>query len=240
METRKNHGVSKRRTRRLRRNQKNQKNQENQKNQKNQKNQVGGGMRVEKWVETLRSHPAYKQNKENPFDSLDYSFTTLKESMKIRDLSIDPHDVQSGNDDDDLSRLDPNGRFETPSYMYDVGATLAFLMAETLNEQSATPAKFAALINAMKEAGGNNVGSLEYMTDAENLLRLIVGQLPDSDILSKTDKYPLFIWGVVMNLKPDGNNAVPEPKVPALFTKQAEAEPLNPEAEAEARPEPTE
>lgn len=224
METRKNHGISKRRTRRLRRKQ----------------NQVGGSMRVEKWVETLRAHPAYRQQKDAPFESLDYSFAALKDSMTGRNLTIDPHDVQSGNDDDDLSRLDPNSGFETPSYMYDVGATLAFLMAETLNEQSATPAKFAALINAMKEAGGNNVGSLEYMTDAENLLRRVVGQLPDPEILSKTDKYPLFIWAVVMNLKPDGNNAVPEPKVPALFTKQAEeAEqnlPLNPEAEA--RPEP--
>lgn len=222
METRKQQRVSNRRTRRR------------------QKKQVGGGMRVEKWVETLRAHPAYKQNKDHPFESLDYSFTALKDSMAGRNLTIDPHDVQSGNDDDDLSRLDPNSGFETPSYLYDVGATLAFLMTDTLNEQSATPAKFAALINAMKEAGGNNVGSLEYMRDAENLLRRVIGQLPDSDILSKTDKYPLFIWGVVMNLKPDGNNAVPEPKVPALFTKQVEAEPLNPEAEAEARPEPTE
>jgi len=100
---------------------------------------------------------------------------------------------------------------------------LACLMAETLNEQSATPAKFAALINTMKQTGGFGVGSLEYMTDAENLLRRVVGQLPDPEILSKTDKYPLFIWAVVMNLKSDGNNAVPEPKVPALFTKQAEA-----------------
>jgi hypothetical protein len=176
-------------------------------------------MRVEKWVETLRTHPAYKQNKEHPFESLDYSFATLKESMTGRNLTIDPHDVQSGNDDDDLSRLDPNGGFETPSYLYDVGATLAFLMTETLTEQSATPAKFAALINAMKQGP---VGSLEYMTDAENILRRVVGQLPDPNILTATDKYPLFIWAVVMNLKPDGNNAVPEPKVPALFTKNSE------------------
>jgi len=205
METRKQHRESKRRTRRRRK-------------------QVGGGMRVEKWVETLRSHPAYKQNKEHPFESLDYSFATLKESMTGRNLTIDPHDVQSGNDDDDLSRLDPNSGFETPSYLYDVGATLAFLMAETLNEQSATPAKFAALINAMIQAGGFGLSSLEYMTDAENLLRRVVGQLPDREILSKTDKYPLFIWAIVMNLKSDGNNAVPEPKVPALFTKEAEPE----------------
>jgi len=180
-------------------------------------------MRIEKWVETIRAHPAYKQNKDAPFESLDYSFTALKESMSVHNLTIEPHDVQSGNDDDDLSRLDLNSGFETPSYLYDVGATLAFLMAETLNEQSATPAKFAALINTMKQTGGFGVGSLEYMTDAENLLRRVVGQLPDPEILSKTDKYPLFIWAVVMNLKSDGNNAVPEPKVPALFTKQAEA-----------------
>lgn len=221
METRKQERVSKRRTRRRRK-------------------QVGGSMRIEQWVETLRAHPAYKQNKDAPFESLDYSFAALKESMTGRNLTIDPHDVQSGNDDDDLSRLDPNSGFETPSYLYDVGATLAFLMTETLSEQSATPAKFAALITAMKQAGGIGVGSLEYMTDAENLLRRVAGQLPDPEILSKTDKYPLFIWGVVMNLKPDGNNAVPEPKVPALFTKQAEAEEAgaNPNPNPEPRPVP--
>jgi hypothetical protein len=225
METRKNHGESKRRTRRRRK----------------QKTQVGGGMRIEKWVETLRAHPAYKQNKDAPFESLEYSFAALKESMTGRNLTIDPHDVQSGVDDDDLSRLDPNSGFETPSYLYDVGATLAFLMTETLSEQSATPAKFAALINAMKQAGGIGVGSLEYMTDAENLLRRVAGQLPDPEILSKTDKYPLFIWAVVMNLKSDGNNAVPEPKVPALFTKQAEAEETgaNPNPNQNPNPEPT-
>ena len=227
METRKNHGISKRRTRRRRR------------------KQVGGGMRIEKWVETLRTHPAYKQNKDPEFEELGYLFKDLKSSMDGRGLTIDPHDVQSGVDDDDLSRLDPNSGFETPSYLYDVGATLAFLMADALNEQGATPAKFAVLINAMKNAGENYVGSMKYMTDAENLLRQVVGQMPDLEILTKTDKYPLFIWAVVMNLKPDenNNNKPPEPKVPALFTKQNEEELLkepgqNPGAEAEPRPAP--
>jgi len=226
METRKQHGESKRRTRRRRR------------------KQVGGGMRIEKWVETLRTHPAYKQNKDAEFESLDYSFKDLKSSMDGRGLTIDPHDVQSGTDDDDLSRLNPNSGFETPSYLYDVGATLAFLMTETLSEQGATPAKFAALINAMKQAGGNFVGSIEYMTDAENILRRVVGQIEDPNILTATDKYPLFIWAVVMNLKPDenNNNKAPEPKVPALITKQNEEELLKEsgaEGNPDARPAPT-
>ena len=204
--------------------------QRNQARRRTRRYKQRGGARVEDWTRKLMEHPAYRKQKDPAFEQLTYEFAALKESLKTAGLTIEPHDVQGGGEDDDISRLNPNSGFETPSYLYDVGTTLAFLIGPVLNEQGATPAKFAEIINAMKQPSqiSDIAASLDYMTQAENIMRSIARLATSDDILSKKEEYPLLIWAVVMTLKPDANNAIPEPTVPALITGQPAptAEPL--------------
>jgi hypothetical protein len=223
--TRKNHRTStnKRRTRRLLRKQA----------------QKGGALKsIVEWVDELNKHPAYRANKDSEFQGADYDMKLLIESMKNSNLTISPHDSNRSNQDaDDLHVIDSNN-FEKPSYLYDVGTILAYIIGNSVSP-GITPTRFLARINAMKKPDGNDAQlqydaelsygpSLAYMTSVENALRKAAKKQDNDDpnILSNPEKYPLYIWAVVINLpqedKGNGVTGPPDPKVPALLTTTEE------------------
>ena len=188
--------------------------------------------RIEEWIEELKKNGAYKSNPDPEFQGANYDMKRLIDSMGTSDLVISPH--EGNTDGDDLSRIDPSFPFEKPTYLYDAGTVLTTLISNSV-VPGITPSQFLARINAMKQPAGNNEGllrydaelsygrSLEYMTRVENTLRIAAKQETDPNILSKIDRYPLFIWAVVINLKPDDNGKPPDPQVPVLLAKQDES-----------------
>jgi hypothetical protein len=185
--------------------------------------------RIEEWVEELKKNDAYKSNPDPEFQGSEYDMKRLIDSMAASDLVISPH--EGNTDGDDLSRIDPKFPFEKPSYLYDAGTILTTLISNSV-APGITPSRFLARINAMKQPAGNNDRydaelsygrSLEYMTRVENTLRVAAKQEADPNILSNISRYPLFIWAVVINLKPDESGKPPEPQVPVLLTKEEES-----------------
>jgi hypothetical protein len=185
--------------------------------------------RIEEWVEELKKSDAYKSNPDPAFQGLEYDMKRLIDSMVASDLVISPH--EGNTDGDDLSRIDPNFPFEKPSYLYDAGTILTTLISNSV-APGITPSRFLARINAMKQPAGSSDRydaelsygrSLEYMTRVENTLRVAAKQETDPNILSNSSRYPLFIWAVVINLKPDESGKPPEPQVPVLLTKEEES-----------------
>jgi hypothetical protein len=199
------------------------------------KQRGGANIRIEDWVSNLVKHRAYRSQPDEEFTGQKYEFSKLQTSMSTDgtlNLQIKRHDIQSGSDNDELSRLDADKWFETPTYLYDVGVTVASLIGHILKEPNYTPEKFAALVAAMRNPGAKDdqlrndadfgyAASLEFLTRVEKILRRIAGQIPDDNILTDTNKYPLFIWALVMNLELQdiGNEKkIPDPTVPMLDT----------------------
>jgi hypothetical protein len=159
------------------------------------------------------SHPAYRTQRDREFETNDYSFAALQQSMTHSNLTIESH--ESGYDDD-ISRLDPAGVIPKPSYLFDVGTTLQYLIGDVLTEERASPQSFLNVINQSSLQDEDFAVSLSYMTNIENVLRRVVGQVPDPNVLTNTGKYPLLIWAVVMNL----SQSVKKAPVPTLITAE--------------------
>lgn len=158
-------------------------------------------------------HPAYRTQRDREFETNDYSFAALQQSMTHSNLTIESH--ESGYDDD-ISRLDPAGVISKPSYLFDVGTTLKYLIGDVLTEERASPQSFLNVINQSSLQDEDFAVSLSYMTNIENVLRRVVGQVPDPNILTNMGKYPLLIWAVVMNL----SQSVKKEPVPTLITAE--------------------